>query len=78
MGFRNIDVIDMDTIDLSNLNRQFLFRWVETMVIFVLCYCHGNRPKDIGRPKADVAAEFVNSRVPGVRIKPYPSLHCVG
>jgi molybdopterin/thiamine biosynthesis adenylyltransferase len=48
----DLHVIDLDTIDVSNLNRQFLFRL-----------------GDCQQPKAKVAAERIQQRCKGVKVK---------
>jgi hypothetical protein len=67
----------MDTIDISNLNRQFLFRCVacarvrKSHIDWAFFFSWFGRPKDVGKPKATVAAAFIMNRVPGVVVTPY-------
>ena len=40
---------------------------------FVFVFCHlGYRTKDVGKGKATVAADFINDRVAGCKVTPYP------
>ncbi|CAN5955837.1 unnamed protein product, partial [Sphagnum jensenii] len=86
-GFGHIDVIDMDTIDVSNLNRQFLFRIVvsfgsirsslsskaRAICGWKSCTAVGVdcRMQDVGKPKSEVAAARVMQRVKGVTVIPH-------
>ena len=53
MGFCDIHVIDMDTVDITNLNRQFLFRASDV---------------EQGLYKSQAASNFVMRRVPGCEV----------
>jgi len=78
-GIRNIDVIDMDTIDVSNLNRQFLFRCATLRAscappappMHSRRVCVVSSVKDVGKPKAEVAAARIMERVAGVSVTPH-------
>ncbi|MGC2697032.1 MAG: ThiF family adenylyltransferase [Candidatus Angelobacter sp.] len=53
LGFANIVVVDLDSIESSNLSRSILFR-----------------ASDVGRHKADVAAEAVKNIFPEAHVRP--------
>ncbi|KAJ1456384.1 hypothetical protein M885DRAFT_517912 [Pelagophyceae sp. CCMP2097] len=64
-GFRDIHVIDMDTIDVSNLNRQFLFRSTDvgsakatTAAAFINARCAGVRVMPYVGKVQDKDADF--------------------
>src|SRR6267142_3776692 len=53
LGFANIVIVDLDTIEASNLSRSILYR-----------------ASDIGRRKADVAADAVRNIFPEAQVHP--------
>jgi molybdopterin/thiamine biosynthesis adenylyltransferase len=53
LGFMNIVVVDLDSVEASNLSRSILYR-----------------SADVGRRKADVAAEAVRNIFPQARVRP--------
>ena len=63
LGFANIVVVDLDSIEASNLSRSILYR-----------------AADVGRPKADVAADAVRNIFPEARVHPITAnvLHGLG
>src|SRR5260221_2691012 len=63
LGFANIVIVDLDSIDASNLSRSILYR-----------------AADVGRRKADVAADAVRDIFPDARVHPITAnvVHSLG
>lgn len=62
--------IDSSSSGLCTLCVYTLLCTVRKLVNSLCLFC--TRPKDVGRPKADVAANFINTRIPGCCVVPYP------
>lgn len=54
-GIGEIGIVDLDTVEMSNLHRQLLYT-----------------PADIGKFKAEVAADALRAAAPHARITPFP------
>ncbi|KAI5286035.1 E1 ubiquitin-activating protein uba2 [Ascosphaera aggregata] len=73
-GFGNINVIDLDTIDLSNLNRQFLFRYEHIKKSKALI------AKDVAskfRPGVNIQAHLANIKDPQFSVDWFASFDIV-
>ncbi|KAJ9093229.1 hypothetical protein QFC19_008435 [Naganishia cerealis] len=70
VGFGNIQIIDLDTIDLSNLNRQFLFRKADIKKSKALVAAAFAKHFNPGPGPVDAAAETDDdvARIKGVHI----------
>lgn len=63
VGFGNIEIIDLDTIDLSNLNRQFLFRKADikkSKALVASAFAHQFNPGPGPRSEASIQGPGTN------------------